>query len=200
MAGALCDVLDAAVFAAWHHRDQRRKGANPKDVPYIQHPLEVACLLAHADASTDVVRAGLLHDTVEDTDVTPDMLREHFGDTVARLVQEVTDDKSLPPAERKKLQIEHAAHASTGARIIKLADKLNNLQSLVQNPPAAWPRERIQGYFLWSREVIARARGVSPQLEEQLDKLYGSEFVRELDLPSAPDAIEADLQAYYASL
>ena len=63
------------------------------------------------------------------------------------IVLEVTDDKSLPKAERKRLQIEHAAHASPKAKLVKLADKIANLRDLVAGPPADWGAERRQEYF-----------------------------------------------------
>ena len=82
-----------------------------------------------------IVQAALLHDTVEDTDTTPAELEATFGPTVARIVQEVTDDKSLPKQERKRLQVEHAPHCSHQAKLVKLADKLYNLRDLNRCTP-----------------------------------------------------------------
>lgn len=89
-------------------------------------------------------QAALLHDTVEDTDTTLDELELHFGAQVRRLVEEVTDDKTLPKLERKRLQVEHAPHSSPGAKLVKLADKLYNLRDLNRctpegrSPPLLW--------------------------------------------------------------
>src|SRR5450432_729604 len=103
-------VLRALAFAAEKHRDQRRKDAEAS--PYINHPIALANLIANEGgvADPDVLCAALLHDTIEDTETTADELRGAFGDVVTGIVLEVTDDKSLPKAERKRLQIEHAAH------------------------------------------------------------------------------------------
>ncbi len=81
------------------------------------------------------MQAALLHDTVEDTDTTIDELEYMFGPTVARIVQEVTDDKSLPKEERKRLQVVHAPHRSHQAKLVKLADKLYNLRDLNRCTP-----------------------------------------------------------------
>jgi guanosine-3',5'-bis(diphosphate) 3'-pyrophosphohydrolase len=84
-------------------------------------------------------------------------LIDAFGPTVAALVQEVTDDKTLPKAERKRLQIEHAAHLSPKASAIKLADLTANLRDLVERPPS-WDARRLRAYFDWSKEVIEQLR------------------------------------------
>ena len=87
-------------------------------------------------ADYDILIAAILHDTIEDTQTTKEELTELFGEKVCQIVLEVTDDKSLPKAERKQRQIEHAPHLSTGAKIIKLGDKISNITDIVQSPPA----------------------------------------------------------------
>ena len=77
-----------------------------------------------------MIAGALLHDTVEDCDVTPAELAARFGADVARVVAEVTDDKSLPKARRKELQVEHAAHISPQAKLVKLADKIANVRDV----------------------------------------------------------------------
>lgn len=91
--------------------------------------------------------AAILHDTVEDTDTTLDELEEHFGKTVRNIVAEVTDDKSLPKQERKRLQIEHAKSISKRAKLVKLADKLYNLRDLEKSLPSEWTEVRIHKYL-----------------------------------------------------
>lgn len=147
-------ILLAAQFAAEKHSGQRRKGALAE--PYINHLLEVAQLVSKAleEPDTDLVIAALLHDTVEDTDTTPEELAERFGPDVANLVMECTDDKSLPKAERKRLQIEHAPTRSVRAQVIKLADKISNMRSILVSPPADWSFERRREYFLWAEQVV----------------------------------------------
>src|ERR1039457_6492112 len=131
-------VLKAAHFAAEKHSGQRRKGAAAE--PYVNHLLEVAELVssALAEPDTNLVIAALLHDTVEDTVVTKEVLVETFGSDVADLVMEVTDDKSLPKAERKRLQIAHAWQISVRAQVIKLADKISNRRGILASPLADW--------------------------------------------------------------
>ncbi len=112
----------------------------------------------------------MLHDTVEDTGVSLTEIAEQFGPEVAALVAEVTDDKSLPKPERKRLQVEHAPHATRGAKLIKLADKTANLRALNHSPPPDWSSERRNSYRDWAREVVAGCRGVSPWLEARFDE------------------------------
>ena len=163
-------LLRALHFAADKHRDQRRKGAEAS--PYINHLIEVAELLTREGGITDGVtlQAAILHDTLEDTQTTPEELEAVFGPEVRRLVEEVTDDKRLPKAERKRLQIEHAPHLSTRAKLIKLADKIANVHSLIHTPPAEWSGERKQEYLDWSERVVAGCRGSNEALERVHDK------------------------------
>jgi guanosine-3',5'-bis(diphosphate) 3'-pyrophosphohydrolase len=140
-------ILKAAVFAAEKHRGQVRKGADA--TPYIYHPIAVAEALAKEGGVTDpdLIAAALLHDTIEDTPTVHDDLVEAFGERVADLVAELTDDKRLPKARRKELQVEHAPHLSDGAKQIKLGDKLCNLREMLASPPADWPAARRAEYF-----------------------------------------------------
>ncbi len=164
------DLARAYHFAARKHVDQRRKGVAAE--PYVNHLTEVAELVATATGGEDLdlVVAAVLHDTVEDTQTTAGELEEAFGTRVRGLVEEVTDDKSLPKAERKRLQIEHAANASAGAKIIKLADKTSNLRAIAASPPADWGPERRAEYLEWARRVVAGCRGVNQGLEAAFDE------------------------------
>lgn len=163
-------ILKALHFAAIKHRDQRRKDVEAS--PYINHPIEVAELLARVGEATDPVllQGAILHDTIEDTRTTPEELEELFGPEVRRVVEEVTDDKRLPKAERKRLQIEHAPHLSQRARQIKLADKISNVLAVTQAPPADWPLERRVEYLNWTEQVVAGCRGCNPALESFYDE------------------------------
>lgn len=165
-------ILRAASFAAHKHRKQRRKDADAS--PYINHPLALAQVLGEEGGITDAatICAALLHDTVEDTDTTADELQREFGAEISALVLEVTDDKRLPKEERKRAQVQHAAHISDKAKRVKLADKICNLRDVASNPPATWPLERRQEYFDWAKEVIDQLRGVDPKLEDVFDSVY----------------------------
>ena len=171
---SVAGILRAAAFAAERHRDQRRKGKEAS--PYINHPLALAALLAEAgERDPAVLMAALLHDTVEDTATTFEQLEQCFGAEVAAVVREVTDDKQLPKAERKRLQIEHAAGASRRARLVKLADKICNLRDIRSSPPIGWSPERRREYFDWAKQVVDRMRGTHPQLEKLFDAEYDAE-------------------------
>lgn len=159
-------------FAADKHRGQSRKDEN--NTPYINHPIALANLLTnHAGISdVNVIVAAILHDTVEDTDATVDDIEELFGRTVRDIVIEVTDDKSLPSQERKRLQIEHAGKLSHAARLVKLADKISNLQDIIASPPVRWSLERKREYFDWAKAVIDQLRGTNAKLEALFDEIY----------------------------
>ncbi len=163
--------LQALHFAASKHSDQRRKGVEAS--PYINHPIEVAELIARVGQVTDLVvlQSAILHDTIEDTMTTGEELETLFGIEVRRVVEEVTDDKSLPKAERKQLQIEHAAHLSPRAQLVKLADKISNVRGVTETPPADWSLERRREYLDWTERVVAGLRGCNASLEALYDQL-----------------------------
>lgn len=171
-------VLRAARFAAEKHAGQRRKGAAAE--PYINHLLEVAQLVADSLSEPDIelVNAALLHDTVEDTNASREELEAHFGADVAALVAEVTDDKSLPKEERKRLQIVNAPHKTPRAQRIKIADKISNLRSIVDSPPANWDMHRRREYFDWAKQVVDALPAPDPTLKGEFDAIYRS-FQRE---------------------
>ncbi|MBK1716411.1 HD domain-containing protein [Thiocystis violacea] len=165
-------VVDALGFAAHKHRDQRRKDQEAS--PYINHPIALMRVLSLEGDVRDplVLCAALLHDTVEDTETTPEELAERFGPEIRDLVMEVTDDKRLPKEERKRLQIQRAGGASERARLVKLADKICNLRDMADSPPHSWDLRRRREYFDWAAEVISRLRGTHPELEALFDRAY----------------------------
>ena len=169
--GALGELLRAVHFAADKHRDQRRKGADAS--PYINHPIEVAEVLARVGGVSDLatLQAGVLHDTVEDTEATFEELEDRFGPDVAALVAEVSDDKSLPSEERKRRQVEHAPRLSRAAKEIKLADKICNVRDVQSDPPASWDLERRLGYLDWTAAVVEGCRGANAALEGRYDQV-----------------------------
>ncbi|KAK5874428.1 hypothetical protein PBY51_019372 [Eleginops maclovinus] len=165
-------LLETVNFAAEKHRNQRRK--DPEATPYINHPIGVARIISHEGGVTDIeiLQAALLHDTVEDTDTSFAELEAKFGPIVSRIVQEVTDDKSLSKQDRKRQQVEHAAHCSRQAKMVKLADKLYNLRDLNRCTPSGWTAERVQEYFVWASAVVKGLRGTNYALEERLEELF----------------------------
>jgi (p)ppGpp synthase/HD superfamily hydrolase len=153
---AVRQIVAAARFAAERHAGHRRKGRTAE--PYVNHLLEVAELLARTAGAldTNLIVAALLHDTIEDVGVTREELAERFGEDVAALVAEVTDDKSLPKEARKALQIENAPKKSPRAQALSTADKITNIRSVVTSPPANWSFERRVEYVRWARQVVGR--------------------------------------------
>lgn len=172
-------LLRAALFAAEKHRSQHRKDAGAS--PYINHPLAVAAVLAeHGVMDSVTLQAALLHDTVEDTDTTLEELEAAFGPAVARVVAEVTDDKTLAKEERRRLQIVHAAELSERAKLVKLGDKICNITDVAWNPPQGWSLDRRREYLDWTEQVVAGCRGTSRALEERYDQVL-AEARKELE-------------------
>src|SRR4051812_30316039 len=152
-------VSSAAEFAAKRHTGKARKA--PPDEPYINHLAEVASILAEVTDGGDaeLVAAGWLHDTVEDTATTREELAQKFGERVAALVVEVTDDMSLPKTKRRQRQIEDAPHKSSGAKLIKIADKVSNIRARIHADPTAEERADLTDYVDWAEQVAKGCRG-----------------------------------------
>ena len=180
--------VDALAFAAYKHRDHRRKNAAAS--PYINHPIALAHVLVSEGGITDtaVLCAAILHDTVEDTQTTFPELERRFGNMIAGIVREVTDDKNQTKVRRKQLQVEHAPTLSHGAKLVKLADKICNLRDVADDPPATWPRERRVEYFEWAKRVIDGLRGAHPALEAVFDNVYRRGLSR-VDVNEPPSKI-----------
>lgn len=157
-------ILAAARFAAEKHAQQRRKGQTAE--PYVNHLLEVAELLARTSEQldTNLIVAALLHDTIEDVGVRREELAARFGEDVAALVSEVTDNKALPKETRKALQVENAPHKSPRAQALSTADKIANLRSIATSPPANWSFERRVEYVRWARQVVGRFSALNAAL------------------------------------
>ena len=141
--------------------------------------MALALVLSAEGGVTDVetLCAALLHDTIEDTETLPEELEQSFGAEIRSIVEEVTDDKALPKADRKRLQVEHAAHVSHKAKLVKLADKICNLRDVATSPPDRWDLARRQEYFDWSKRVIDQLRGVHAGLEAVFDRAYADKPV-----------------------
>ena len=163
-------LISAIKYSADKHRNQRRKGADAS--PYINHPIDVADILWRIGSVRDIdtIVAAILHDTLEDTDATPSEIEAMFGKQVLSLVQEVSDDKTLPKEERKRLQVAHAHHISTAAKLIKLADKISNIIDIGISPPKEWSLERRLNYLDWADNVVLGLRGANRALEEHYDE------------------------------
>jgi guanosine-3',5'-bis(diphosphate) 3'-pyrophosphohydrolase len=168
----LKQLIKTLAFATRKHRHQRRKDIEAS--PYINHPITLVDILVNEADVTDLdtLIAALLHDTIEDTDATVEEIEAEFGQVVADLVMEVTDDGSLPQFERKALQVKHAPDLSYKAKLVKLADKIANLRDINRSPPAGWSLQRSQAYFDWAKQVIDSIRGTHEILETIFDEVY----------------------------
>ncbi|SCV68817.1 BQ2448_938 [Microbotryum intermedium] len=155
-------------------------GQSKIGTPYIQHPLDVARRIAAPPSSLapspdlKILQTAILHDTIEDTDVTPDELERNFGTEVMQIVMECTDDGTRSKAERKQSQIDRAASRSFEAQQVKLADKWSNLTDLTVDVPIGWTAQRVQEYFVWSKKVVDGCKGANPGMEAALDDLFKS--------------------------
>ena len=162
-------VSEAAELAAHRHKGMARKGRGNE--PYINHLAEVANLLATATngADAELVAAGWMHDTIEDTDTTREELAQKFSERIASLVVECTDDMSQSKAERRQKQIEDAPHKSPGAKLIKIADKISNIGARIQTDPSNEERDELADYTGWAEQVVAGCRGDNPWLDTKFD-------------------------------
>ena len=167
-------VARALDFAARKHSTQRRKGQAGE--PYVNHLAEVARLVAEATGGKDTVAvlAALLHDAIEDTPTTREELEHEFGREVAEIVAEVTDDRSLPKPERKRLQVETAPRKSHRAQLVKIADTPSNLWSIAKTPPVDWDLRRQREYFDWAARVVAGCLGTNATLERWFDEAHAA--------------------------
>ncbi len=168
---AILLIMKALSFAACKHMNHRRKGKFQE--PYINHLVEVAEMVARATGGRDpvAVAAALLHDVVEDTETEREELEQEFGSEIATIVAELTKDKHLSRDENRKREVQRVKTYSPRARIIRLADKLNNLQWLDKSPPAKWSPERCLDYVHFARRVVAVLRGTDAELEAQFEQL-----------------------------
>jgi (p)ppGpp synthase/HD superfamily hydrolase len=163
-------VSEAADLAARRHSGMARKGRGNE--PYINHLAEVANLLAIATegADAELVAAGWLHDTIEDTPTTPQELAEKFGQRVAALVVEVTDDMTLAKDQRRQRQIADAPHKSPGAKLIKIADKISNIRARTLPRPTQDDPDDLFDYVAFAGKVAAGCFGFNAMLDQTFEE------------------------------
>lgn len=180
-------IQEAIIFATLAHEGQKRKGTN---IPYIVHPMEVMQILTECHCNDDVIIAGILHDTLEDTKTSPADIENKFGLAVLKLVQSESEDKSKTWKERKAATIEHLKSASAETKLVCFADKLSNIRSM-------WRDKQEVGAELWKRFNAGKDsiewyyRGIAevlnnPGIAEKLNtlkyyELY-TEFEKTIDL------------------
>jgi len=163
-------VSEAAELAARRHNGQTRKGRGEE--PYINHLAEVANMLSAVTngENAELVAAGWLHDTIEDTETTHDELAQRFGLRVAGLVDECTDDMSLPKAERRRRQIDDGPKKSPSAKLIKISDKISNIRARIFPNASQEQRAELADYLAWAEQVVANLRGGNAMLDALFDE------------------------------
>lgn len=163
-------LFDALTLAADKHQYQRRSGYDR--LPYINHLLKVtdALIRIGKESDPDLLVAAILHDIIEDTDITETELALRFNPRTAAIITELTDDMSLSYQERKRRQLEGAPRLSKEARKIRITDKASNIRDLIDYP-VEWPLEKKQYYVTHAVEVINQIRGVNAPLEAWFDTL-----------------------------
>ncbi len=175
-------ITDALAFASERHKNQSRKGVG--NVPYITHPVAVLKLLSKfGETDTDLLVSALLHDVVEDTTKNEEEIKDlseiilkSFGENVLITVLEVSDNKSLPVEERKRLQVIHTPKLTDRAKKLKIADKICNILDIKNNPPINWPLERKLRYLDWAKQVVDGARGLNKKLDQYFDQVYDDTY------------------------
>jgi len=183
-----------ASFAATFHTNQTRKSGGS----YICHPLDVMTALAEQirrandtssapEENLDILRAGGLHDTLEDTECKHSDLVDKFGYAVADAVKELTDDKDLPKDVRKALCIEHSSGLSRMAALVKIADVCDNCKTILGKvPPEGWGEERIAAYGVWGSQVVEGAYSALDNPEDShrtaVDQSYAQGLIKDSPL------------------
>jgi (p)ppGpp synthase/HD superfamily hydrolase len=172
-------IHEAIVFAARKHAGQMRKGT---DIPYIAHPMEVMQILTDNGCPEEVIAAGILHDTLEDTGATPEEIKSLFGEAVLQIVAAESEDKSKTWKERKQAAIDRLAGDSLEVRLVCCADKLSNLRSMAADREAVgeklWerfnaPKAKIEWYY---RGLAASLGLPGYKMYEELSSLLGEVF------------------------
>ena len=167
--GLTPEILDAALLATRAHAGQVRKGNGN---PYIYHPLRVAKTVAElpiedAARHRSMILAALLHDVLEDTDVPPTEIAV-FGADVLTLVEELTQEMHLPRDERKRKMIAHLPSISDDAKVIKLADRLDNVSEM-----GDMPDDFVARYTGETRRLLEQLEGSCPELERAIEGILG---------------------------
>jgi (p)ppGpp synthase/HD superfamily hydrolase len=155
-------IAEATLFAAKAHFGQTRNQNN--QIPYIVHPLRVSYLLWNEGNinNAHLLVAALLHDVLEDTEVSRQEIFNKFGSSILTLVEELTD-KPKPTAQEEALS---ALKMSKEAKTIKLADRTHNLRDLIDHPPKIWDFEKVSGFLNRSKILFENLRNTHPVLEK----------------------------------
>lgn len=178
---------NAIIFATLKHQNQKRKGTN---IPYIVHPMEVMQILTSMQLSENIIIAGILHDTLEDTDTTPEEIKKLFGDDILKIVQTESEDKTKSWKERKQTTIDELKNASFETAIVCFADKFSNVKSMycdkLEIGSKLWerfnaPKESIEWYY---REIAGALKNIEIPKNQNVEKINScyEDFIQIIDL------------------
>ncbi len=160
-------AMEALAFAARAHSGQHRTGNRD---PYVNHVIEVAQMVASVEPDdAALIAACVLHDVLEETPVTADELRTRFGNAVTAIVLDVTDPEGLKGRPRRQRQVDHTAVCGRPVRLLKLADKISNVEELLDIAPERFDAGGAHKYLKWARRVVDVCRGEAPALEARFD-------------------------------
>jgi len=173
--------MESLEFAAYRHRFDKTKN----DEPYINHIIDVCRLITVVGEENDeeVLVAAALHDTVEKTGTKASDINFQFGEKVFQLVLEVTDHSTGNDTDKFNQQLQRVESLSKKARLIKLADKISNVKSLLSFPPAGWDLEKRSLYINWADRIIQALRGTNEKLEAFYDELIAEGKRNNLYIP-----------------
>ena len=161
------ELLEAAQWAVTAHDGQIRRGSGN---PYVVHPLRVAALVLgsglEAESARIALLAAILHDTLEDTDLPAEQIKKRFGEAVASVVDELTQDKTLPKAERRQKMIDGCGKYSLEAKVVKLADRWDNMSEMKDLGP-----QFVRRYCEEAERMVAAMRGTWPRAESSIEEL-----------------------------
>lgn len=176
-------IHEAIIFATMAHQGQVRKGTT---IPYIAHPMEVMQILTESGCSIDVIVAGILHDTLEDTCASEKDIINLFGKSVLSIIKEETEDKSKTWLERKGYTIEHVKNASKAVQLVCCADKLSNIKSIYADKLkigeqvferfSAPSKEYVKWYYTEIVKSLTKIKGYSmkKELEFFVNLVFGA--------------------------
>lgn len=151
----------------FHGKQLRKDGSK-----FTNHLFDVYNILKENNIiDEEILISGLLHDIIEDTNYQIEDLLSEFGTNICNYVLECSDNKSIPKFERKLLQVAKVNFLKDESRLIKIADKISNLKSILYTPPTNWSQDRVFGYIAWTNKFINNI-DIRNKLEENLIKQY----------------------------
>jgi len=172
-------VNQAKIFAEEKHKHLFR--SNKEQKPLIKHLEEVAILTKDAGGTEEQIAAAWLHDAVEDTEITIEEIRELFGNSVADIVDGLTDPSDfsgMPLNQRKQMQAERLLLKSDQVKLVKLCDQISNVQSVLVDPPTEWDSAKSLAYVTGAKAIADKCKGLSAFLDNEFENVFTKTVVK----------------------